>query len=71
MKRALPDHIQDLYPLTPTQQGMLFHSIAEPNHGVYIIQVSFTLRGKLDQKILSEAWQELIQRHDVLRTAFV
>ncbi|MCW5623207.1 MAG: amino acid adenylation domain-containing protein [Burkholderiales bacterium] len=62
--------IQDIYPLAPTQRGMLFHSLYEPASGVYVVQLGFTLRGELDAGAFEQAWQLLAQRHDVLRTAF-
>jgi surfactin family lipopeptide synthetase C len=63
--------IEDIYPLSPTQQGMLFHSLYSPQSGVYVVQVGCTVRGVLDLQALAHAWQQLVQRHPVLRTAFV
>lgn len=71
MNTPTDNSIQDIYPLSPTQQGMLFHSLMERNSGVYVVQVGFTLRGPLDESKFIAAWQHLVQRHDVLRTAFV
>ncbi|MEB3357182.1 MAG: condensation domain-containing protein, partial [Synechococcales bacterium] len=62
--------VEDLYPLSPTQKGMLFHSLYGPDSGVYVVQVSFTVRGNLNLDTFSHAWQWLVQRHPVLRTAF-
>ncbi|MEM6252544.1 MAG: amino acid adenylation domain-containing protein [Cyanobacteria bacterium P01_D01_bin.156] len=63
--------VQDIYPLSPTQQGMLFHSLYGPKSGAYIVQVGYTLKGNLDRDAFSSAWQNLIDRHTILRTAFV
>ncbi len=63
--------IEDIYPLSPMQQGMLFHSLYAPNSGVYIIQVSFEIHGNLDIAAFKQAWQVAIDKHPVLRTAFV
>ncbi|MEM1366727.1 MAG: amino acid adenylation domain-containing protein [Cyanobacteria bacterium P01_H01_bin.15] len=63
--------VQDLYPLSPTQQGLLFHSLYGPESGVYIIQVSYTLTGNLNREAFAEAWQQLMARHSILRSAFV
>ncbi|MBG86577.1 MAG: non-ribosomal peptide synthase [Verrucomicrobiales bacterium] len=63
--------IQDIYPLSPAQQGMLFHSLVDDASGVYVVQVGFTLVGSLAHSAFKSAWQKLIDRHDLLRTAFV
>ncbi|BAY81647.1 peptide synthetase [Calothrix parasitica NIES-267] len=63
--------IEDIYPLSPMQQGMLFHSLYAPDSGVYIIRVSFEVRGNLDIAAFEQAWQFAIDKHPVLRTAFV
>ncbi|MEO0539237.1 MAG: amino acid adenylation domain-containing protein [Cyanobacteria bacterium P01_A01_bin.105] len=63
--------VQDIYPLSPTQRGLLFHSLYGPQSGAYVIQVGYTLRGELDRTAFEQAWQQLVQRHTVLRTALV
>lgn len=63
--------VADIYPLSPTQQGMLFHSLYEPQTGVYVVQVGCTLKGAIDTAALKQAWQQLSDRHPILRTAFV
>ena len=65
------DNVQDIYPLSPTQAGMVFHSIADPDSAVYVGQVCCHLSGAVDAIRLKAAWKALIQRHDVFRTAFV
>ncbi|MFZ5526638.1 MAG: amino acid adenylation domain-containing protein [Pseudomonadota bacterium] len=65
-----PNAPQDVYPLTPTQQGMLFHALQSPGQGVYVIQTRFDLKGPFDQHAFEAAWQAVGLRHDVLRTAF-
>jgi amino acid adenylation domain-containing protein len=62
--------IQDAYPLSLMQQGMLFHSLYEPASGVYVNQLSCALHGALDIPAFIQAWQQVIDRHTVLRTAF-
>ncbi|MEM8721055.1 MAG: amino acid adenylation domain-containing protein [Cyanobacteria bacterium P01_G01_bin.39] len=63
--------IQDIYPLSPMQQGMLFHSLLEPNSGAYIIQTVYELHGQVDLAAFGKSWQQLVDRHSILRTAFV
>ncbi|MBK0060073.1 amino acid adenylation domain-containing protein [Pseudomonas sp. S44] len=62
--------IQDLYPLSPMQQGMLFHSLYEQASGDYINQMRVDIDG-LDPQRFHAAWQATVQAHDILRTAFV
>ena len=62
--------IEDIYPLSHIQQGLLFHSIYAPNSEVYFEQSSFTLRGYLNTSAFERAWQLVTDRHTILRTSF-
>ena len=61
---------QSTYPLSPLQQGMLFHALAEPHSGVDIEQLVFTLCEPVQPERLRAAWERVIARHGILRTAF-
>ncbi|WP_070105668.1 non-ribosomal peptide synthetase [Burkholderia plantarii] len=61
--------LDDLYPATPLQQGLLFHSLLE--RGAYLNRKRLTLRGEVDIDAMRRAWQTVIARHPVLRTRFV
>lgn len=63
--------IADIYPLSPAQEGILFHSLLAPGDGMYVEQMSCVLRGRLDVEAFRRAWSHLADRHPVLRTAFV
>ncbi|MCL5996767.1 MAG: amino acid adenylation domain-containing protein [Chloroflexi bacterium] len=63
-------NVEDIYPLSPMQQGMVFHSLYAPQSGVYVEQLSCLLRGHLDVPAFERAWQRVIERHAILRTAF-
>ncbi|MGQ0842104.1 amino acid adenylation domain-containing protein [Actinokineospora sp.] len=63
--------IEDIYPLTAPQQGMLFHSVSAVRPGVYVEQVVWELAGELDLACLAEAWQLVVDRNPVLRTGFL
>ncbi|MBA6304369.1 non-ribosomal peptide synthetase [Colwellia sp. MB02u-14] len=65
-QKAYPS-LSNVYPATPTQQGMVFHSLLDPQ--AYTTQVSLTLKGKLDTKLFKSAWEAVINRHEALRTA--
>jgi hypothetical protein len=66
-----PRQVEDIYPLSATQQGLLFHSLYEPESTVYVISLACRLSGRLDADALARAWQLAVERHAVLRTAFV
>ncbi len=62
--------IEAIYPLSPTQEGILFHALYAPQSGVYFQHLSYTLRGRLDEAAFKLAWERIVERHAVLRTAF-
>jgi len=63
------DAIEDLYTLSPMQQGMLFHSLYEQAAGDYINQIRVSVDG-LDVSRFQQAWDATVQAHDVLRSGF-
>lgn len=63
--------VEDAYPLTAAQLGMLFHTLAEPGTGVYIGLFSATLPADIDLKAFKAAWDAVANRHQALRTVFV
>src|SRR5262245_16476242 len=64
-------NVEDLYPLSPMQEGMLFQSLLAPDSGAYFRQISFSLQQSLDTEKFRQAWQTLVERHSILRTFFV
>ncbi|WP_434711740.1 non-ribosomal peptide synthase/polyketide synthase [Pseudomonas sp. D3-27] len=62
--------VEDLYPLSPMQQGMLFHTLYEQQAGHYINQMRVEVQG-LDVERFRLAWQAATDTHDVLRSGFV
>lgn len=64
-------NVEDIYTLSPMQQGILFHSLYAPEWGVYFQQQCCTLHGNLNILAFKQAWQQAIARHPILRTAFV
>ncbi|MET0396317.1 MAG: non-ribosomal peptide synthase/polyketide synthase, partial [Longimicrobiaceae bacterium] len=63
--------VEDVYPLTPMQEGMLFQTLLAPESGAYVGQFRYVLEGELDVDALRRAWEGGIARHAVLRTGFV
>src|SRR5215216_4548820 len=63
-------NVEAIYPLSPTQQGILFHTLYASQAGVYIVQLSCAIQGDLDAAAFARAWQQVVERHAILRTAF-
>uniref|UniRef100_UPI003564551B non-ribosomal peptide synthetase n=1 Tax=Amycolatopsis kentuckyensis TaxID=218823 RepID=UPI003564551B len=63
--------VEDIYPLTPMQAGMVFHDLAQPGERVYFEQISFTLDDVPDPRRLGEAFQRIVDRTPVLRSRIV
>ncbi len=70
-KEKLDSGIKDIYPLSPMQQGMLFHYLKDNKSQAYVEQNIMELEGELEPEILRQSISRIVERHDVLRTAFV
>mgnify|MGYP001799246399 FL=1 len=68
-------NVADIYPLSSVQLGMLFHTLAQSEAaeqtGVYVNQYTCRLSGTLRQDLFRQSWERTIERHPVLRTAFM
>ena len=62
--------VEAAYPLSPMQQGMLFHAFEQRSEGLYSAQIHCGLAGSLDVDRFRRAWQGAVDRHEVLRTVF-
>jgi amino acid adenylation domain-containing protein/FkbH-like protein len=63
-------NVANLYPLTPLQEGILYHALHAADSRAYFERLEFGLEGPLDAAIYRAAWQDLTDRHDILRTLF-
>jgi amino acid adenylation domain-containing protein/non-ribosomal peptide synthase protein (TIGR01720 family) len=63
--------IQDIYRLTPMQEGMLFHALYDLSSAAYFRQTSFRFKGELERVIVERSLLDLVERYEILRTAFV
>ncbi|MEA2691491.1 MAG: hypothetical protein QOJ16_878 [Acidobacteriota bacterium] len=64
--------VQDFYPLSPMQEGMLFHTLYAPDSGVYVTQVNLRFAAdELDLPAFERSWGRVVERHAVLRTRFL
>ncbi|MCP4180515.1 MAG: amino acid adenylation domain-containing protein [bacterium] len=64
-------NVDDIYNLTPMQEGFLFHSMMEKNSSVYFEQISIDLIGDVVIRLIEESWQQVVNRYDSLRTMFI
>ncbi|KAA8559215.1 Linear gramicidin synthase subunit B [Pseudomonas extremaustralis] len=62
--------IEDVYPLTPMQEGLLLHTLLEPGTGLYYMQDRYRIDSALDPERFAQAWQAVIARHEALRASF-
>ncbi|WP_392482802.1 amino acid adenylation domain-containing protein [Nostoc sp. C110] len=70
-KQSKNKDIESIYPLSPTQEGMLFHTLYEPESTIYFEQFKLTVHGNLEPGVFERSWQLLVERHSALRTLFV
>jgi alpha-ketoglutarate-dependent taurine dioxygenase len=64
-------NVEDIYTLSPMQQGMLFEMLAARDTGMYLGQSVYRVQGSLDRDRFHQAWQNAVARHSLLRTAFL
>ena len=62
--------IEDVYPLTPMQEGLLLHTLLEPGTGLYYMQDRYRINSKLNPERFALAWKAVIARHEALRASF-
>lgn len=63
--------IEAVYPLSPMQEGMLFHAMRSPGEHLYLEQFTCELLGRLNIDAFVGAWKDAVGRHPILRTGFV
>ncbi len=63
-------NIENVYPLSPLQEGMLFHTLYAEGEGAYVTQFDWAVRGSFDVDAFQRAFQEVVNRHAILRTFF-
>ncbi|WP_254207985.1 non-ribosomal peptide synthase/polyketide synthase, partial [Paenibacillus sp. AK121] len=62
--------LENVYPLTPMQKGMLFHSLMNTQTEVYFEQLTFDLEGEFEPSMFEESVKLLVSRHAIFRTNF-
>jgi amino acid adenylation domain-containing protein len=67
---VVADVIEEVYPLSPLQQGILFHHLYDRTSGVDTEQMVYTINGGLDASLFQRAWERVVARHAIMRTSF-
>nr|WP_244431779.1 non-ribosomal peptide synthetase [Xenorhabdus szentirmaii] len=62
-------NIQDIYPLAPLQEGMLFHHLLQTQGDIYLLHIALAFDSRERLNAFLAAFQQVINRHDILRTA--
>lgn len=65
------EHVQDIYYLSPMQEGMLFHTLLHPGQSFYIEQISMQVKGSFRKDLLEKSMNVIVERYDIFRTIFV
>jgi amino acid adenylation domain-containing protein len=65
------ENVQDIYPLAPLQEGILFHHLLNQDGDPYVLSTLYGFEGRAQLDAYLAALQAVIDRHDVLRTAVV
>ncbi|SMQ23000.1 arthrofactin-type cyclic lipopeptide synthetase B [Pseudomonas helmanticensis] len=64
-------NVQDIYPLSALQEGMLYHHLSAVAGDPYISQARFVFDSPQRLEAFAEALRWVVKRHDILRTSFV
>lgn len=72
-KDKTSSNIEDIYALSPMQQGLLYETMNGKTTGQqnYVVQGQFEIEGKVNVELFRESWQAVVNRHAILRSAFV
>ncbi|WP_036709723.1 condensation domain-containing protein, partial [Paenibacillus pinihumi] len=63
-------NVEDIFALSPLQQGMLFHTLHSPDDNLYAMQLNIKLSGQIRESVIREAWRVMTECHPVLRTTY-
>jgi amino acid adenylation domain-containing protein len=64
-------NVQDIYALSPLQSGILFHHLLAAKGDPYLMDAQLAFASRETMQRYLDAYQQVVRRHDILRTAFV
>ncbi|SDX35692.1 non-ribosomal peptide synthase domain TIGR01720/amino acid adenylation domain-containing protein [Marininema mesophilum] len=70
MAKLDKQNVEDILSLTPTQEGILFHYLKDPESEEYVEQLSIELLGEVNEEHVRGAWESVMQSNEMLRTVF-
>ncbi|MCP4726541.1 MAG: hypothetical protein GY863_15965, partial [bacterium] len=62
--------IEDIYPLSPMQHGLLFHYLYDPGSPMYNERYNYTIEGPLNIETFTRAWEHVGKSHPIFRSVF-
>jgi hypothetical protein len=65
------NNVQNIYMLSPMQEGMFFQFLYDKSSTAYLLQSSYRIQGDLKVELLEKSLNELFKRYDILRTVFI
>jgi len=65
------NNIRDIYPLTPMQEGMYYHTISGKSNDEYIVQFFLSLKGKVDFLLVEKSVNHIVNKYDALKTVYM
>ncbi|QSI44920.1 non-ribosomal peptide synthetase [Bacillus altitudinis] len=71
MSQFKRDQVQDMYYLSPMQEGMLFHTLHHQEKGFYVEQMDMNVKGTLRHDLLEKSMNIIVERYDIFRTVFL
>ncbi|UHA72258.1 non-ribosomal peptide synthetase [Paenibacillus sp. 481] len=64
-------HLDNIYPLSPVQLGLLYHYLEHKDSDQYFVQVTWKYEGQIHAERYKQAWDAMISENDCLRTFYV
>jgi amino acid adenylation domain-containing protein len=68
--RSRQGRTENTFPISVMQQGIWFLEQLKPHNPAYVIPAAVRIRGRLETPVLADAMNEVVRRHEVLRTVF-